>query len=218
MPVLQYGYVPDDPDLDDPEIAEIALPLRNGYAVLDMLNARYVITGEDQAPVVRNERALGNAWLVDSIVWVDNADQEMAALDVRHLDLSHQAVADRRFASALPGAPAPVDSTDYIRLTEYTPNRLTYDVDSRSGGVAVFSEVYFPWGWHATIDGTEAPLARVNYVLRALAVPAGKHTVVMSFAPDSIRTSTAIAYACVTLIYLLMCAALFLEYTRCRRR
>ena len=218
MPVLQYGYFPDDPDLDDPEIAEIAVPLRNGYAVLDMLNARYVITGEDQAPVVRNERALGNAWLVDSIVWVDNADQEMAALDVRRLDLSHQAVADRRFASALPAAPAPVDSTDYIRLTEYTPNRLTYDVDSRSGGVAVFSEVYFPWGWHATIDGTEAPLARVNYVLRALAVPAGKHTVVMSFAPDSIRTSTAIAYACVTLIYLLMCAALFLEYTRCRRR
>lgn len=218
MPVLQYGYFPDDPDLDDPEIAEIAVPLRNGYAVLDMLNARYVITGEDQAPVVRNERALGNAWLVDSIVWVDNADQEMAALDVRRLDLSHQAVADRRFASALPAAPEPVDSTDYIRLTEYTPNRLTYDVDSRSGGVAVFSEVYFPWGWHATIDGTEAPLARVNYVLRALAVPAGKHTVVMSFAPDSIRTSTAVAYACVTLIYLLMCAALFLEYTRCRRR
>lgn len=218
MPVLQYGYFPDDPDLDDPEIAEIAVPLRNGYAVLDMLNARYVITGDDQAPVVRNSRALGNAWFVDSIVWVDNADDEMAMLDVRRLDLSHQAVADRRFASVLPASPAPIDSADYIELTEYTPNRLTYRLGSRNGGVAVFSEVYFPWGWHATVDGVSTPLARVNYVLRALAVPDGEHTVVMSFSPDSIRTSSGIAYACVTLIYLLMCAALFLEFTRCRPR
>lgn len=217
-PVLQYGYFPDDPDLDDSEIADIAVQLRNGYAVLDMLNARYVITGENQAPVVRNDRALGNAWFVDSIAWVDNADDEMAMLDVRRLDLSHQAVADRRFASALPEKPAAIDPTDAIELTEYTPNRMTYSVKSRNGGVAVFSEVYFPWGWHATIDGTEAPLARVNYVLRALAVPAGEHTVVMTFSPDSIRTSSGIAYACVTLIYLLMCAALFIEYTRCSRR
>ena len=80
----------------------------------------------------------------------------------------------------------------------------------------MFSEVYFPWGWHADIDGTEVPIARVNYLLRAVALPAGSHTVTMTFAPASIRTSSGIAYACVTLIYLLTLAGIFVELRRCR--
>lgn len=210
MPMLQIGYYPNDPDLDDPEFSEVANQLRTAYAVADMLNSRYIITGTKQAPVVRNDNALGNAWLVDSILWVDGADAEMQALNVANMNFAHHAVADRAFADALSQVPSIVPG-DSIFLTEYTPNRLTYQATTTAGGIGVFSEIYFPWGWKATIDGEPAPLARVNYVLRALAIPAGTHTIAMSFEPDSIRTSSAVAYACVTLIYLLLAAALFFQ-------
>ncbi len=214
MPVIQYGYFPGDPVLDDPQYAQIASMLNNGYAVADMLNARYVITGDQQTPVVRNDNALGNAWFVDSIAWVNSADEEMAALDTRRIDLRHQAVADRRFADALPQEPSMAPG-DTIYLTSYSPNRLTYHAATAAGGIGVFSEVYFPWGWKADIDGQPAQLARVNYLLRAMAIPAGHHTISMVFDPDSIHTTSAVAYACVTLIYLLLCAAIFVELRRC---
>lgn len=212
-PVVTMGYFPDDPALDLPQYAEAARRLRTGYRVADMLNARYVITGDEAAPVVRNSNALGNAWLVDSIIWVDGADAEMDALDAATLDFSRQAVADRRFAGALPEAPSLVPG-DTVYLTSYAPNRLTYHVATSRGGVAVFSEVYFPWGWKADIDGQPAELARVNYLLRAMAIPAGSHTISMTFEPDSIRTSSNVAYACVTLIYLLLGAAIFVGTRR----
>ncbi len=215
QPMLQVGYYPDSPELDDPEVAEIASRLRTAYRITDMLNARYVITGDQRAPIMRNNHALGNAWFVDSIVWVDGADSEMAALDASKLDLTHQAVADRRFAGEL-GKCAPILPGDTLYLTSYTPNEVRYHADTANGGIGVFSEIYFPWGWHATIDGKEVPLARVNYILRALAVPAGSHDIVMRFAPESIRTSSNVAYACVTLIYLLLIAAIFVESRRCR--
>ena len=80
--------------------------------------------------------------------------------------------------------------------------------------LAVFSEVYFPWGWHADIDGREVPVARVNYVLRAVSLPAGSHTLTMRFEPQSLGVTGAAAYGCVTLIYLLGLAAIFIEYRR----
>ena len=214
-PMLQLGYFPDSPELDDPEVAEIAARLRTAYRVVDMLNARYVITGDPSAPVLRNRHALGNAWLVDSIVWVDGADSEMAALDASTLDFERTAVADRRFAEALPEEPS-LAAGDTIFMTSYTPNTVSYHVATANGGVGVFSEIYFPWGWHAEIDGEEVPLARVNYVLRALAVPAGSHDISMTFAPASISTSSNVAYACVTIIYLIFAAGLFVESRRCR--
>ncbi len=214
-PVLQYGYMPDDPTLDDPHVADIAGRLRSGYRVADMLNARYIITGDPSEPLVRNDNALGNAWLVDSLVWVDNADAEMAALDAATLQFDHQAVADRRFADVLPEQPSMAPG-DTIYLTSYTPNTLTYHVATTDGGVGVFSEIYFPWGWKATVDGKETPLARVNYVLRAMAVPAGSHTIEMSFSPASLGITGSLAYACVTLIYLLVAAGCFVEARRCK--
>lgn len=214
-PVLRYGYMPGDPVLDDPRVAGIAADLRTGYRVADMLNARYVITGDADRPVVRNTDALGNAWLVDDIVWVDGADAEMAALDAATLDFGRQAVADRAFAAALPQEPS-LAPGDTIYMTSYSPNELKYHVSTADGGVGVFSEIYFPWGWHADIDGQPAELARVNYVLRALALPAGSHEVTMRFEPASVRTTSNVAYACVTLIYLLLAAALFEEGRRCK--
>lgn len=184
-----------------------------GQAVADMLNARYIVTGDPEAPLMLNPQAMGNAWLVDSMVWVDGARAEMDALDPALTDLRRQAVADRSFATALPGqlSLAPGDT---IYMTYYSPNTLKYHVSTAAGGVGVFSEVYFPWGWKATVDGNEVPLARVNYILRALAIPAGSHEIVMTFAPESVRRSSAAAYACVTLIYLLLAAGIFVE---CRR-
>ena len=214
-PVLRYGYMPGDPILDDPRVADIAGSLRTGYRVADMLNARYVITGDENAPVVKNPDALGNAWLVDDIVWVDGADAEMDALDAAKLDFARQAVADRRFAGVLPEEPSLVPG-DTIYMTSYTPNELKYHVSTAKGGVGVFSEIYFPWGWHASVDGQPAELARVNYVLRAMALPAGSHEVTMRFEPASVRTSSSVAYACVTLIYLLLAASVFKEGRRCR--
>lgn len=214
-PVLRYGYMPDDPVLDDPRVAEIAGDLRTGYRVADMLNARYVITGDENTPVVKNPNALGNAWLVDGIVWVDGADAEMAALDASTLDFAHQAVADRRFAGVLPEEPS-LAPGDTIYMTSYSPNELKYHVSTARGGIGVFSEIYFPWGWKATVDGQPAELARVNYVLRAMALPAGSHEVTMRFEPDSIRTTSTVAYACVTMIYLLLAAAAFREGRRCK--
>ncbi len=182
------------------------------YAVLDMLNARYIITGNPERPLMLNTHAQGNAWLVDSISWVDGADAEMAALST--VDLRRHAVADRRFADAI-GSPAAIAAGDTIRLTYYSPNELRYHTDTRAdGAVAVLSEVYFPWGWHADIDGREVPVARVNYVLRAVSLPAGSHTLTMRFEPQSLGVTGAAAYGCVTLIYLLGLAAIFIEYRR----
>ena len=182
------------------------------YRVLDMLNARYIITGDNERPVIANPNALGNAWLVDEIAYVENADAEMASLSA--LDPAHQAVADRRFLAALGSDVVKPEAGDTIYLTSYTPNRLTYHVDTRSGGIGVFSEVYFPWGWKAEIDGQPAELGRVNYILRALRLPAGAHTVTMTFDPESIHTTGAVAYASVSVIYLLLLLAIFVSVFR----
>ena len=203
LPLLSVGYGHAD------ERGDVAA----GQAVADMLNARYIVTGDPEAPLMLNPQAMGNAWLVDSMVWVDGARAEMDALDPALTDLRRLAVADRSFATALPGQPS-LAPGDTIYMTYYSPNTLKYHVSTAAGGVGVFSEVYFPWGWKATVDGNEVPLARVNYILRALAIPAGSHEIVMTFAPESVRRSSAAAYACVTLIYLLLAAGIFVE---CRR-
>ena len=203
LPLLSVGYGHADGRAD----------VAAGQAVADMLNARYIVTGDPEAPLMLNPQAMGNAWLVDSMVWVDGARAEMDALDPALTDLRRQAVADRSFATALPGQPS-LAPGDTIYMTYYSPNTLKYHVSTAAGGVGVFSEVYFPWGWKATVDGNEVPLARVNYILRALAIPAGSHESVMTFAPESVRRSSAAAYACVTLIYLLLAAGIFVE---CRR-
>lgn len=194
------------------EAQDMVTSLRAGYRVLDMLNARYIITGDAQQPLLINPDALGPAWLVDSISYVAGANAEMQALET--LDPARTAVADERFAAALGQAAGKLTDADSIKLTDYTPNRLSYVSDSQTDAIAVFSEVWFPWGWKATIDGNPAELGRVNYVLRALAIPAGHHEIVMTFDPDSLHTTGAVAYACVSIIYLLLLAALFVEYRR----
>ena len=172
--------------------------------VLNMLNAKYVVVGENE--VVENPGALGNAWLVDRIVYVDNADAEMAALD--SLNPAVAAVSDSRFRDVLgTSVPAKV-AGDTIYETSYAPDRLTYRVKSANGGLAVFSEVYFPWGWEVTVDGSDVPLGRVDYLLRAVRVPAGTHDIVMTYRPESVRTTGVVSMASVIVIYIAALAAL----------
>lgn len=175
------------------------------WNVLNMLNARYIVGMDGQA--LRNPEAYGNAWFVDNVDYVDTPDREMAKLSEINPRLT--AVADRKFESVL-GKSATVSPGDTIVETSYAPNRLTYRSHSDKGGVAVFSEVYFPWGWTATIDGKEAEIGRVNYVLRALNVPAGDHEIVMSFDPPSLHATDTLATTAIIIIYLALAAAIAL--------
>ena len=167
------------------------------YPVISMLNARYFIVDPEGRPV-RNLSAMGNAWFVDKVSYVDNANQEMDG--IAKIDLRHEAVADKKFQSVL-GQSQKNDSTATAVLTKYQPNELSYTVNSQHGGVVVFSEVYYP-GWTTTVDGQPAELGRVNYILRALNVKAGKHEVVLTFRPKSITVTETIAYSAFALLVL----------------
>lgn len=179
------------------------------WNVLNMLNARWIVDMKGQP--LQNPEAMGPAWLVGEIEYVDTPDEEMEALSA--INPAQKAVADKRFAGVL-GKGVPVAATDTIRLTSYAPNRLTYHTESASGNIAVLSEVYFPWGWHADIDGKPVEIGRVNYVLRAVRIPAGSHTLTLSFNPESLRTTTAAAYVAIALIYLLCIGAVALAVVR----
>ena len=175
----------------------------NNMSVLNMLNTRYFIINDNT--VQQNPDALGNAWFVDSLTYVDNADKEMAFLD--DFNPAHSAVADAQFKQQLGEAKA-VQPGDTIYQTAYAPNHLTYKSHSAAGGLAVFSEVYFPWGWKVNVDGKPAEMGRVNYVLRALQLPAGDHEIDFKFAPDEVTKTQTWAKVSVVIIYLLLLLAL----------
>ena len=186
------------------------------YPVLNMLNTRYFILPlqEGKTVPIENPYAYGNAWFVDNVKFVDNANQELDALG--QLDLRHEAVADAKFRKQLkPVAEEAADSASIVTLTAYEPNKLTYDVKSVRGGVVVFSEIYYP-GWTATIDGEPVELGRVDYVLRALTVTPGQHQVELSFFPKSLDITESVAYASFGLLAILLVLAVFLYYRRNR--
>lgn len=185
---------------------------RKLFPVLNMLNAKYFIVplqGNATTPI-QNPYAQGNGWFVDKLTYVADANAEYA--EVGKIDVSHEAVADKKFEAVL-GQTAANDSTASVVLTKYEPNNMTYTVNSAKGGVVVFSEVYYP-GWSATIDGQPAELGRVNYILRALNVKAGKHEVVLDFHPSSISITETIAYTALAVLLLAICAALFVEWKK----
>ncbi|WP_294596585.1 hypothetical protein [uncultured Rikenella sp.] len=155
---------------------------RQNMAVYDMLNTKYFIVPdqEGRATVQQNPYACGSAWFVDSIRWVDNPDAEIDALT--GFDPHTTAVVDRRFAPQLEGISFAADSTATIALTDYRVNRQIYRTRSAQEGLAVLSEIYYPKGWTAIIDGERAPYLRADYVLRAIRIPAGEHTVEFRFA------------------------------------
>ena len=182
------------------------------YPVLNLLNTKYFIfplEGGQTVPI-QNPYAYGNAWLVDQLKYVDNANQEMDAIG--QLDLRHQAVADAKFKTQL-GEAVVQDTASVVTITAYEPNRLTYDVNSGKGGVLVFSEIYYP-GWTATVDGQPVELGRVDYILRALHIQPGKHQVELAFFPKSVKTTETIAYVAIVLLVLLLLGMVGLEYRK----
>ena len=162
------------------------------FPVLNMLNAKYFIVPlqSNQTVAIQNPYVYGNAWFVDKITYVKNANEELDRLG--KLDLRHEAIADARFRSQL-GESKAQDSTSIVKITAYEPNQLTYDVRSATGGIVVFSEIFYP-EWTATVDGKAVELGRVNYVLRALNVDKGHHTVVLTFDPKSVKQTETVAY------------------------
>lgn len=166
------------------------------FRVLNMLNTKYFIVpaGKDgQTVPIENPYAYGNAWFVDKVSYVDNANEEIDAL--KDILPTETAVVDVRFKEQLKGVTEGYkDSLSTVRLTSYEPNRLVYETSSPKDGVVVFSEIYYP-GWQATIDGQPIDIARADYILRAMNVPAGKHTIEMWFDPTSLHTTESIAYA-----------------------
>lgn len=182
---------------------------RKLFPILNMLNAKYFIVPlqGNATTSIQNPYAQGNGWFVNKLTYVADANAEYAG--VGKIDVSHEAVADKKFEPIL-GQTQTNDSTARVVLTKYEPNNMTYTVSSTKGGVVVFSEVYYP-GWTATIDGQPAELGRVNYILRALNVKAGKHEVVLDFHPTSISTTETIAYAALIVLLLAICVAIYSE-------
>lgn len=182
------------------------------YPVLNMLNTKYFIMGlqNGQTVPLQNPYAAGNAWFVDKISYVDNANQEIEHLG--RIDLKHEAVADKKFETQL-GQAVAQGTNAMATLKTYEPNALVYEVNSDKGGVLVFSEIYYP-GWNATIDGQPAELGRVNYILRAINIKPGKHEVALSFHPTSIRITETVAYASYGLLLILAALGIFLQWKR----
>ena len=174
----------------------------NKFRVLNMLNTKYFIfpAGQQRQTVpILNPHAYGNAWFVNKVQYVNNANEEIDALD--SIIPTETAVVDARFKDVLKGATESYkDSLSSIRLTSYTPNRLTYETNNAQDGIAVFSEIYYPDGWHVTIDGQPAELARADYILRTMYVPAGQHTIEMRFDPTSLHVTEGIAYGALALL------------------
>ena len=174
----------------------------NKFRILNMLNTKYFIfpAGQQRQPVpILNPHAYGNAWFVNKVQYVNNANEEIDALD--SIIPTETAVVDARFKDVLKGTTESYkDSLSSIRLTSYTPNRLTYETNNAQDGIAVFSEIYYPDGWHVTIDGQPADLARADYILRTMYVPAGQHTIEMRFDPTSLHVTEGIAYGALALL------------------
>ncbi len=171
--------------------------------MLNMLNTKWIIMpAQDGSTLpIENPHAMGNAWFVDDIRFVESADEEIDAL--RTLNLSKEAVADKQYEPLLAGLVlTPADSTSTIVLTDYDSDFVTYTVDTQKDELALFSEVYYPKGWQVTIDGEPVEVLRANYTLRALPVPAGQHTVEFRFEPQSIRVTDGIAYAALAIMLL----------------
>ena len=172
------------------------------YPVLNMLNTKYFILPlqNNQTVPLQNPYTFGNAWLVDKITYVDNANAELDA--VGKINLKHEAVADMRFKAAL-GESKTQGNVAKAEITQYAPNRLTYRVESDKGGVLVFSEIYYP-EWTATVDGQPVELGRVNYILRAINIKPGQHEVTLTFEPQSVTRTELVAYISYAILLILV--------------
>lgn len=170
------------------------------YPVLNMLNMKYAVVGNEQPMVVENPNAFGNAWFVDSVKLANNPNEESDALN--QINLRNTLVTDVKFKDFVKDFQPGHDSAATIKLTKYAPDYVEYDYSAKEKGTVVFSEVYYPYGWKAYIDGKPADHFRANYTLRAMNVPAGQHHIRFEFRPDTVEKWGKVSVACKYLIYL----------------
>ena len=184
--------------------------MATGTPVLNALNTRYLILDGNYPPVV-NYSAFGPAWFVDSVVKAANPEEEIALVGA--IDLRRQAVV------TAPVTLSGSEESDSIEMTSYAPNELHYHYNAATERLAVFSEIYYPNGWHATVDGEPVDLIRADWTLRAALLPAGEHEVVMTFLPDSYRIGAAVSRVSSIGLYLLILAAIgFMVYSEIKRK
>jgi len=191
------------------EIEDVADWMAQKTPVLNALNTRYVILDGGYPPLV-NEAAFGSAWFVNSVVEAANPDEEIALLGA--VDLKQQAVV------TAPVAVAPGSEEDFIEMTSYAPNKLVYEYTAASDRLAVFSEIYYPDGWHATVDGEPVDVIRADWTFRAALLPAGEHEVVMTFLPDSYRKGAAVSRATSIGLLLLLLLSLGMAFVPCKKK
>jgi hypothetical protein len=203
---------------------------RLNSSVLNMLNTKYfIIPGQNNQPTVApNQSALGNAWFVTNVQWVKTADEEMNALNAPPINNpmdstagkfnpAQTAVLRETQKNTLGNYSFGKDSAAYIKLAPegYSPRRLKFESNNSKDGLAIFSDIYYPLGWKATIDGKEVPIMRANYVLRALKVPAGKHTIQFAYedTPALIKGQTLSLIGSI-LVTLMLAAGLYVTFFR----
>jgi len=179
--------------------------------VLNMINTKYILINPETQPII-NRHALGNAWFVNEIKVVENADADVAMLS--NIDLTTEATLDRRFEDLIKGNRFQIDSSASIMLTDYQPNRLVYQSETTSEQLALFSEIYYEKGWLAYIDGEEADHLRMNYILRGMVIPGGSHEIVFEFHPRSYFAGTKVSLGSSILLLLLFLGALYLQFRK----
>lgn len=208
IPEIQriYGSLQGKHSLDSAD-----LEVFSTSPVLNLLNTKYYIVNPNSAPV-KNNAALGNAWFVNKIQWEPDADSEMLAMD--EFDPRSTAVVDQSFKNDIKDIADLSDSSAKIQLTHYSLNDMQYESDNSQNGLAVFSEIYYPAGWKAYIDGKGSPILRVDYTFRGLVIPAGKHQIEFKFHPKTYFLGQEISGFSSVILILLVLAGLALEITK----
>lgn len=188
---------------------------KGNMSVLNMLNTKYLI-GQDQQSgqkiIQLNEQACGNAWYVSEVKYVANADSEITALT--NFNAKTTAIVDERFKESLTGLNVIADSSANIRLTKYSPDTLSYESNASADGFVVFSDIYYEKGWNAYVDGEKMPHVRVNYVLRGMKVPAGKHAIEFRFEPEKYYLGEKVSLASSVVLVLLVLLALWKQFKK----
>jgi len=176
--------------------------------ILNMLNVKYVLyqSKEGLSPLI-NEEALGNAWFVDSTVKVKTADQVLESF--KSININDQAIVEDKTTADALIISENIDHESSINLIEDSVDLLKYSFVSKSKQVVVFSEIYYPDGWEAKVDGNKVPHYRVNYILRALPVESGEHIITFEFKPKVVKTGTKIRYASISLFILILLLMLY---------
>lgn len=185
---------------------------KNNMSVLNMLNAKYFIIQNQQSGQLvaqRNPAALGNAWFVKELKWVANPDSELNALT--NFNPALTAVVDKKWEKDLPNNAFQFDSAATIKLKSYKADELVYETQAEKPQMTVFSEIYYSKGWNAYVDGKLTNHLSVNYVLRAMVLPAGKHEVVFKFEPEAYYKGEKIAMAGSILLFLFIIGSVFMQ-------